>query len=192
MSVAQTISSQLQQMSRALRWSIYALAGLALFLLWDGLIAPTTDEWRTKADAIQTKVDRVRAASSLIGRFNALHGEIIGIGPVSLPESESQGRQAIQDVIIEVLKGHNVAEPSLSIADSRVQRGTLAGIVGTKRLGALKADLEYTATPQDAVAIIAELEASPEIEFIRTIRMNKAPNNRIKVRLTLETWVLGA
>ena len=42
----------------------------------------------------------------------------------------------------------------------------------------------------DAIAIISELESSPEVESITSVRMTKDANRKVKVNLSLEAWVL--
>lgn len=183
---------QYQRQPRAGQWVILAALVFGVFLIWDRAIAPTTANWKREADSIQMKLQQVRSGEELIRRFKALDDEIAGIGSVELPGGEAQGREAILSAINKILRGHSVAEESFSIMDGRVDRRTLSNVFGTKRLESLKVDLEYVATPEEAVAIISELEANPDIEFIRSIRMNQAPNQKIKVRLTFETWVLGS
>lgn len=183
---------QFRQQPRVGQWIILAAIVFGVFLIWDQGIAPTTARWKREADSIQMKLQQVRAGDELIRRFQALEDEIAGIGAVELPVGEGQGRQAIQSAINEILRGHKVAEESFSITNGRVDRRTLSSVFGTKRLESLKVDLEYVATPDEAMAIISELEANPDIEFIRSIRMNHAPGKKIKVRLTFETWVLGS
>lgn len=191
MSVFDSAIQQFRKLPRAMRWVVYAAVGFALFLTWDGWIAPTTQELRDEADAIQAKVQEVRNASALIRQFDMIDDEITSIGPVQLPASQLQGRQAIQQVINDTLKNYSITEPSFSITDNRVRSGTLATVTGTRRLASLKVDLEFIAAPDVAMSIIAEFEANPEIEFIRTLRLTKAPGKKVKVRMTLESWVLG-
>ena len=35
-------------------------------------------------------------------------------------------------------------------------------------------------------------EADPAFEFIRSVRLNRAPNKKIKARLILEAWITAS
>ncbi|MCZ6836324.1 MAG: hypothetical protein O7G85_11165 [Planctomycetota bacterium] len=192
MSIFVNAIQSLRQQPRAIQWSIIAALGIALFLIWDQGIAPITQSWKYKADAIQAKVQQVNSSAELIQKFDALKDKISGIGPIDLPSSEFQGRQAIQKVINNLLKDHVISQQRFGISEGRMRRGTLASVTGAKRLESLKVDLDFVSTPQESIKIIATLESSPEIEFINTVRMTKAPNKKVKVKLTFETWVLGS
>lgn len=187
------VITQLNEQPRAIQWALYAAMGMALFLIWDQAVAPISEQWKRDADVIQTKLQQVRAGADLIDRFDTMKDKISGIGPVEIPPGKKQGQESILRAINEVLRNHTVSDESISTTDGkRFRSGTLSKIAGSKRIESLKVDFEYVATPEVAIAIISELEANPEIEFIRTIRLSKEPNQKIKVQLTFEKWVMGS
>ena len=54
----------------------------------------------------------------------------------------------------------------------------------------LSADLRFVATPGDTIAIIAALEARPEIESVSRVRMAKQGGSKVAADLTIEAWLV--
>ena len=173
-----------------MQWSVYALLGLLLFLIWDRAAWPLTTDWNQRATAIQDNVRQVRESQELLEQFQSLHSQITAIGAVKLPGDKARRNSAVQNLVNEILGKYSVSEQSLVITDGRVTKGTLKSVTGSSKLGAIKGELQFTATPDVATAIISELESDEHIEFISVVRLNKAPGKKIKVRLTLEAWVI--
>lgn len=190
MSALERVIQQVQQMPRATQWAICALLGLILFLIWDQVAWPLTNDWKQRADAIQNDVQQVKASQDILEQFQSLHSQITAIGAVKIPGDKARRISAVQNIVNEILGKYSVSEQSFGITDGRVKRGTLSSISGIRKLSAIKGELQFTATPDVATAIIAELESDENIEFISVVRLNKAPGRKIKVRLTLEAWVI--
>lgn len=180
----------LHQKPRAMQWTVYGLLAMLLFLIWDQVAWPLTNDWKQRADAIQNDVQQVKASQELLEQFQSLHSQITAIGAVKLPGDKARRISAVQNIVNEILGKYSVSEQSFGITDGRVKRGTLSNISGIRKLGAIKGELQFTATPDVATAIIAELESDENIEFISVVRLNKVPGRKIKVRLTLEAWVI--
>ena len=186
------IFNQLHRQPRATQWSVYGLLALLLFLIWDQAAWPLTNDWKQRADAIHNDVRQVKASEELVEQFKSLRSQITAIGEVKLPGDKARRISAVQNTVNEILGKHTVSEQSFGITDGRVKRGTLASISGIRKLGAIKGDLQFTSTPEIAANIIAELESDENIEFISVIRFTKAPGKKVKVKLTLEAWVIDA
>ena len=77
---------------------------------------------------------------------------------------------------------------------SKLRRGTLSRIIAPgEQVERITGDLRFDATPEVAAEIIAELEASPDIDAISNIRMTRQPGPRkVTVDLTVETWIITA
>jgi hypothetical protein len=59
------------------------------------------------------------------------------------------------------------------------------------RVTRLTGSVKFESSPQDAIAIIGELESSPDIDAIRKVTIQKTESRlgpRVKVALTVETW----
>lgn len=191
MSAIRNIHDQLRQQPRAMQWAVYAVFGLALFMIWDQAAAPLAMDFKNRADAIQDKVRQVQAGTRLVREFKSMKSQVAAIGVVKLPGDKARRTSAVQSIVNEILQKYSTSEESFGLKEGRVSRDTLSSVTGGRRLDALQGDLQFTSTPKVAAAIIAELEADPNIEFIRTIRINKAPGKKVKVRLTLEAWALS-
>lgn len=192
MSSLEKVIQQVRQMPRATQWAVYALLGLFLFLIWDQVVWPLTNDWKQRADAIHNDVRQVKTSQELLEQFQSLQSQIIALGEVKLPGDKARRISAVQSSVNEILGKHSVSEQSFSITDGRVKRGTLASVSGIRKLGAIKGELQFTSTPKIAAAIIAQLESDENIEFISVIRFTKAPGKKVKVKLTLEAWVIEA
>ncbi|MCZ6494322.1 MAG: hypothetical protein O6933_09610, partial [Planctomycetota bacterium] len=54
-------------------------------------------------------------------------------------------------------------------------------------------DFRFDAAPDEAIAIIAELESSPMIEAISSVRITRVSGTRkVTVDLTVEAWIVSA
>lgn len=186
------LHDHLQQQPRALRWSVYALLGMLLFLLWDSIVFPVTENWKSRADLIQLRVDRVREGGDLTAAFERLQDEVRAYGSIELPGPESSGRIELNAAINDILERYSITEESSSVSQSKVRKGTLGNYAGNKRLESLKLVFDFISSPKDALSIIADLEANPAVEFITSLRITKAPSKKVKVHLTIESWVLGS
>ena len=62
------------------------------------------------------------------------------------------------------------------------------------RVQRITADVRFDTGPEEATAIIAELEECPEIEAISSLRLSRRHGGRRKVRvaLTLDAWIVSA
>ncbi len=57
----------------------------------------------------------------------------------------------------------------------------------------ISGDLKFEARPEAALSIISELEDSPAIESITSVRLStEAGPGKVRVDLTLEAWVVGS
>ncbi len=191
MNAAEQVNSMIRRQSRAMQWSIYALVGLAIFLVWDQWIWPTTQDIQARADDLQRQVEQAAAGQDLVTEFKgrAFADQVLAFGPVDTPRSEAVSRPAVSATINDILKRHAVSEDSVNFSKGKVPRTTLADMYGPGQIESLKVDFDFTADPQVVMAIIAELEADPAFEYIRSVRLTKAPNKKIKARLTLEAWI---
>ena len=193
MNIIEHTIQTLRQQPRAIQWAVLAALGFVLFMIWDMGIAPMTEKWKNEADSLQAKVQQISNSAELVQQFDSINAKISGIGQVEMPAGELQGRQATLKVINDVLKNYSVSQERFGINEGRrLPKNTLSNIAKTKRLESLKVDLDFISTPEVAIEIIALFESSPEIEFVRTVRLTKAPSKKVKVKLTLETWVLGS
>jgi hypothetical protein len=59
-----------------------------------------------------------------------------------------------------------------------------------RRIVRISGDLRFDAEPEDTAAIIAALEARPEVESISLVRMLRKDGRTLGVTLTINAWVV--
>ena len=192
MSTTSTLWQRFQQWPRALRWAVYAAVGATAFLVVNDHIWQTAKEWNETADAIETKLAAVRDGQAIAAEFQILEETLVAHGAVSMPHDENEGKNALNAAVNEVLNRYSVRNVSFELRAPANLKGSLDRISrGRKQAQFISGDLRFDATPEDAAAVLAELETSPDIEavsFVRITRISRA--RRVKVHLTLEAWVL--
>jgi hypothetical protein len=188
-----------RQMPRALQWAAIAGAGIVLFLLWDSMIRPIGEEWDRKADRIESALTQSRDVEASRSRVEQLAGPILSLGPVELPRGTADALQNLNETVDAVLAGYKgkVGNTDFAIqTPSKLGRTALSELLSGNQIAQrVPATLRFEATPEDAIAIIAELEASPAIESITNVSLARAGGVRgakkLSVQLTLEAWAIG-
>ena len=195
MTKTQTIWNRFRQLPRAVQWAGLAAIGIGLFLLYDEHVRPITTTWHDHADEMLTEVGEAAKSENRSRQLRAMREPILGLGAVETPGNEAQGSNALNDAVNEVLKRHNVTRDSFNLRGAtRLPRSTLSQIIQTNQLvQRITGDLRFDAAPDEAIAIIAELESSPMIEAISSVRITRVSGTRkVTVDLTVEAWIVSA
>ncbi|MCH8343459.1 MAG: hypothetical protein IH983_05690 [Planctomycetes bacterium] len=195
MTKTQTIWNRFRQLPRAMQWAGLAAIGIGLFLLYDQHVRPITTTWHDHANEMLQEVGEAARSENRSRQLRAMREPILGLGAVETPGNEAQGSNALNDTINEVLKRHSVTRDSFNLRGAtRLPRSTLSQIIRTNQLvKRITGDLRFDAPPDEAVAIIAELESSPVIEAISSVRITRVSGTRkVTVDLTVEAWIVSA
>ena len=195
MTKTQTIWNRFRQLPRAVQWASLAAIGIGLFLLHDQHVRPITTTWHDQADEMLKEVGEAARSENRSRQLRAMREPILGLGAVELPGKEAQGSNALNDAVNEVLKRHTVARDSFNLRGAtRLPRNTLSQIIQPNQLvQRITGDFRFDAAPDEAVAIIAELESSPMIEAISSVRITRVSGTRkVTVDLTVEAWIVSA
>jgi ribosome-associated toxin RatA of RatAB toxin-antitoxin module len=73
----------------------------------------------------------------------------------------------------------------------------LSGIVGTdKRVERIVKELQITATPEQVIKLIADLEQLPTVATVSRVQIRKPSENeqegrKVKADISVETWVVA-
>ena len=182
---------------RAMQWALLAALGTILFFAWDAYVAPLNERIARQADFIANQVQEIRANRALAGELNQqdLKSEVTAIGPVKPPRSAAAGGAAFTDIITELMKKYGIAptDQDFSLRSrGKLPKNALVQVLGGKRAERLDGDLKFSAKPEIAVQILAELESSPDIEQVSAVRLTKDQNGKVKVQYTLEAWVIAS
>ena len=191
MSFFETIWDRYRAYPRAMQWALGAAVGIIVFLAWSDLVQSQTAEWNDQADRLLANAREVVRIEQRRVMPKTL-ATIRGVGPVLTPRHHAEAGSMLTHIEDEVIRKHGATKDNFSLRQSvKLKRGTLEEIVGTGgRVEKLTADLRFTATPQAATAIVAELESRPEIEAISSLRITRhAGATRVTVDLVLDAWV---
>lgn len=191
MNTEHPLIQRFRQLPRALQWASIAVVGFALFLAWSDYLEPLRVDWASQADRIESHVKQVRDTEHQVKEFARRRDLVSNIGPVRVPLNESEGATAFTAAVNDILAKHNASNPSFGDRGrSRMPRGALTTITSSeRRIDRITAEVKFDARPEDAAAIIADLESSPHVEAVNSVRMTKDAGGRVKVHLTIEAWV---
>ncbi|MHC4785223.1 MAG: hypothetical protein ACYTE6_04595 [Planctomycetota bacterium] len=193
MTSTQNLWQRYLRLPRAGQWAVAAAVGIALFMAWNDYVLTWAAALNDQADKLLADAREAAGGERRARRLNGLRNVIQGLGPVERPRSESQADDlALNDAVNEVLKAHRVSEDSFNYrGPEKLKRGTLSQILRPgQRVERITGDLRFDASPEEAIAIIAELEASPTIEAVSDVRMAVlAGRQRVRVDLTVESWI---
>jgi len=195
MTSTQNLWQRFQRLPRAGQWAIAAAVGIALFMVWNDYVLSWAAAWNQRADELLADAREAAGGERRARRADGLRNVIQGLGPVERAGSEAQAELALNDAVNGVLKGHRVSEDSFNYRGSeKLQRGTLSQILRPgQRVERITGDLRFDASPEEAIAIIAELETSPTIEAVSDVRMAVlAGRQRVRVDLTVESWIVSS
>lgn len=182
------------RMPRALQWALLTVIFLGLFWVWDQYVRPLADKWDKQVSAIESRVKDIRATETISSKFPGLQEVAVTLGPVDTPTTEKEAEAAFVDAVNRVLQKNGATNQSTSYRSrGKLSKTALMSITGgTKRIDRYTGDLKFDATPKATAAIIADLESDPDIEAVDSVRMTRDTNGKVKVHLTVETWVISS
>ena len=196
MSSEQTRWQRFRRLPRALQWAVYAAVGMGGFVVVNDHVWKQAAEWRRQADSIQADLQDVHDGRSIADKLLKMQDTIVAHGPVSIPDSDDAeaGSDAFNATVTAVLKAHSVRNDSFDRRDlSKLKLDHASFVPAGQEAHYISGDLRFEASPDEAVAVIAELESSPDIEAVTSVRMTRPGSaRRVKVQVTLEAWVLTA
>ncbi len=180
---------------KTVQWSIGAAVVAVLFLVWNDFVVRLTDEWDHRSERMLANVDKAAGDTQRLQSLGRLRPVVLGLGPLDEPGSESDAEKRVNMAINEVLKEHTVFKDSFNYrGPSKLRRGTLSRVIAPgQQVEHITGDLRFDATPETAAKVIAQLEASADIDAISSLRMTRqAGPRRVTVVLTVEAWIVTA
>lgn len=195
MSRLESIWTTYRGLPTTMRWSIGAAVVAVVFLVWNDHVVRLAAAWDVRAERMLANVDKAAGDTQRLQSLRVLRPVVLGLGPLNEPGAEAAAEKRLNRILNEVLKNHTVSDDSYSYrGPSKLRRGTLSRIVKPgEQVEKITGDLRFDATPEVAAQIIAELEASPDIDAISSLRLTKQPGpRRVTVDLTVETWIITA
>ncbi|MEM7228106.1 MAG: hypothetical protein AAF432_04745 [Planctomycetota bacterium] len=187
-----TLWDRLDEQPRVMQWAFWALVGMVLFVIWSYFLSPIATDWAASADRITADVEKIKNADDPTLEQFEIRQVATAIGPVAVPGPEEQGKSDLNDEIIRILQDNNASNQSVVVRDGqRMRRGTLQGVVQSKRIMRIDADVRFEASDADLTTILTQLESSPAVETISLVRIVKAGGPyMLDVSMKLEAWVI--
>ena len=195
MTGVESIWAACRRAPKTVQWSIGAAVVAVLFLVWNDFVVQLTDEWDLRAQRMLANVDRAAGDTQRLQSLGRLRPVVLGLGPLDEPGSQSDAEKRLNMTINEVLKEHTVLKDSFNYrGPSKLRRGTLSRVIAPgQQVEHITGDLRFDATPETAAKVIAQLEASADIDAISSLRMTRqAGPRRVTVVLTVEAWIVTA
>lgn len=193
MSGGPTILTRFMGLPRAVRWLVATALFVIAFLAWDGTAGTLMADWNKATSSLEQKIARIREAPQIELELSHMKPTVVSLGDVEQPGPQNAGQAALHEAVVEVLKGYSVSDDSFDMGGSteKLPRTLSDAITGnpSKRLKRLTCNVRFVASPEDAIAIIADFEARKEIEAVSSVRITTDDRRQVKVNLTLEAWV---
>jgi len=181
--------SQYLALPRAGRWLALAVIGFGGFTVLDSWAWPLADKLSSRADRLEKVLQRASARAEGLPRD--VREAAVAFGPNAVLGDEASGKERLTSLIAEVFKKRNVSQGQ-DVRPGQPLPATVAqslGSISDAKLGKTVAELQFKATPDAVLAIIAELESSPEVDAIGDIRLDYDPKDkRVGVQMSVEKW----
>lgn len=194
-----TLAERFRDMPRALQWLAMAIAFVVLFNVWDLTIARTIQDLDKSADRIESHVSEIQLSSTLATRWKNEQMALQAIGELDVPGTNTATRDDLVRAVEDIKAEYNIRDIAFELGKSKrlpnrqqfqklaTQLKRLHGDRGGK-LEYYSGKIEFTAKPDKAIAIIADLEAQPAIESISIVRL-RVEDSDVDVDLTIEAWI---
>ena len=179
--------AQIRSLPTAGRYGVIALAILAAYFAVDSWSWSWARAWNLEADRIQ----KILSDSAKI-TANSSDTPAIGpetFGPVLPIGSESEGAQSMATAVVEIVKKYSTTNFSY---DAQRASTRLSGVSANgEKIAKVSGELQFECSADVFSKIVADIESSPAIESISSIRLQrKEVEKKLNVRMTVDTWVI--
>ena len=186
MNEQKTWSQRFDEFPRAAKWAIIGTVIIVGLMFYFEVLRKSADGWNGEADGIQSQVRQSASSYSRLDDIGSMRDLISGVGPVVKPTTEADANKALTQSVNKILKLHSVSNDDFKIRPpARLPTDTLEKIVkrSNQRVERLTGELRFDASPEETLAIIAELESSADIESVSHVRLNKLAGRKLSVQL---------
>lgn len=180
---------------RAIQWALLAAVGIAIFFGREAYIVPFENRLDKQSNEIQVHVDSIRRNTQLVEslKTRTMESLVTAVGEVKEPRSAAIGTRAFTDVVNDLMKKNGISDQDFSLRTrGKLPKNVLVQVLNGKRGERLTGELKFSAKPEVALAILADLESSPDIEQVASVRLTKDAAGKVKVQYTLEAWVISS
>ena len=183
---------------RAIKWLVY----LGLFLVGFFLVIRPAQNF---SDTVSEKAKHLEDALAARNDFNtsdAGNGGIItalqGVYGTPLRPGGGLNPESFRRVVNGILENHNITDSSIN-ERPRVQMSGLtpeqASALGIASVDRLILEVTFEASPEVVIAILAELERSPEIASVSRVKIDRSisrlseDEHLVRATITPEAWI---
>ena len=183
------------ELPRAARWLVaFGLAMVAYFAIVEPVIDVTlrigerADRQRQKLEAYDRRLDLVSRESTELAlglrRF----------GDVAMPGAPERRPGELNARIAQILRANDVSGHTTRASAGTLRPGPLSEITGEGgRIGTRVTEIQFTASPEQVVRVLADLEQSPVVAAITAVDLAPADDRRtrtVEATITAEAWTL--
>ena len=176
------------ELPRTWQWVLLATIFMVAFLSWAYIVAPIGDNWAEQADRIESDLQRT---SSGIAMDTHTKNAVMMFGPLDLPNKKADGSLTLIESVQEILAGRGITNDTFYQSQSaNIKASVLPGVARAgEKIERIKGELDFESKPDVAIAVIADMERSSDIEAISNLKIDKLGNGQVRTRLTVEAWV---
>ncbi len=186
------VRERVRQLPPPTRWGLAAIGIIVLVVFLDDYSWSLAREWNQESAELERLLEEGARLSAPLGR--SAEAAVRAFGRIDVPSTEAEGSQAMAQAINEVIKRHRVGNFSYEAhAGSRMQGSAMVGVAqaGT-RLERTEGELSFDAAPDEASQILGEIEGSPAVDAIGSLRLQwEEAQKKVSVRMTVEAWVVA-
>ena len=140
---------------------------------------------------METEIQSLRSSDRLTREFNSISDTVVALGHVSLPGNLADGQADLSRAVNDIRNDFKISNDSFRMRSGGRVNARLTGTAPGKQIQELTGEFKFDALKEDATAVIARLEADPDIEAIRRLSVTRLGSNKVQVNMTLAAWVLS-
>lgn len=179
--------AQIRSLPSTGRYGMIALAILASYFAVDSWSWSWARSWNSEADRIKKILSD---SAEIVANYRDT--PLIGpetFGPVSPVGSESEGAQSMAIAVVDIVKKYSTL--NFSYAAERASMRLTGLSTSGEKIAKVSGELQFECSPEVFSKIVADIENSPAIESISSIRLQrKEAEKKLTVRMTVDTWVI--
>lgn len=180
------------------RWmQIAAIGGSVLVGWWvcEDTVWSMASRYSEQAEDLRALLGRGR--DQVEGGLRSVQESVVAHGRVLPPRRSAEGSAALAQAANRVIASHQPGVTNYKYdarTGGRMPPSVLRGVVGAgQRVERVLGELEFEATPAIVSKVIADLEASADVDAIASIRLNRIDaSKRLRAKLIIEAWVIGS
>jgi len=180
------------------RWlKAAALAGAVVLGWWacQDTVWSIAADYSDRANDLRQLLSRGRNQSQQ--GLRSVQDSVVAHGRVQAPRRAAEGSAALAQTATRVINAHspNVSNFKYDARSSgRFPQSALRGVIAPgQRAERVMGELEFEASPETVSSIIAQLESSPDVDAMSSLRLTRIDaSKKLRVKLVIEAWVVGS